>query len=538
MRVLDHRLEVRPPWAAGRIHIGGIGIAHGYWRDQTRTAERFIRHPSTGERLYWTGDLGRYWPDGTIEFLGREDRQVKIQGFRVEPGEVEAAIRSHPAVRECVVSAEEAPGGQRRLVALAVPHDGHRPDREAITAHLRSRLPHYMVPGQIHLVQRLPLTPNGKVDVARALATLAEPTTAAAGPARTEQGPFVRRLAALWAHLLQVPAVDPDADFFALGGNSLLALRLVNWVRTDLGLDLPFRLVFEAPTVRGLADHLEHGDGDSSTCAVTLATGTGTELFLFHPVGGAVSSYVSLARSWPGPVTAFESGGLTGGAAAADPDLETMAARYRAELQRRAPDGPYLLGGWSMGGVLAYEVGRQLAERGQPAHVFMLDSDVHNIRQPDTDLARNLEFLGDLAGGRLPAAVTRTLRSAAPDIPAALARDVAVQHRLLPAEIDAAGYARLLRVHAHNLAVLAGYRPARTDLPLLLILAGSVDRPDPVPAWRAACPSIEVDTWPCDHYSIVAGDRTQAITERVTAWLASTGRPVFQDGSHREDGIS
>ncbi|MCG6498315.1 amino acid adenylation domain-containing protein [Kitasatospora sp. A2-31] len=541
MTVLDHRMELRPPWAVGRIHIGGAGLARGYWQDAARTDERFVRHPRTDERLYTTGDLGCYWPDGTIEFLGREDRQLKIQGFRVEPGEVEAAIRELPAVRDCAVSGEAAAGGQRRLVALAVPREGASLSRQALLDHLRARLPHYLVPARIELLERLPLTPNGKVDVAGALAGLAGPESAPAEAAGAEgycaegegDAGLTGRLQEVWAELLELPAVEPDGDFFALGGNSLLALRLINRIRTELGVELQFGQVFEARTVRALAGRIAAQER-AAGCRVTLADGSGApdggapELFLFHPVGGSVSSYPAVARAWAGPVHAFQSRALAEGTTAAlETDLVTMATAYREELQQVAPEGPYLLGGWSMGGVLAHEVGRQLAERGHQARVFMIDSDLTEVRPTGSEADGHLEFLADLAGGHLPAAVRTGVLDAPEGTRARAAARLAGDHGWLPEGTDEQQYDLLMRVHAHNLAALGAYRPEKSDVPTLLLVAGAVDRADPVPAWRDLCPGLDVEVWPEDHYSIVAGDRPAAIAERVAAWSADlrpTGR--------------
>jgi amino acid adenylation domain-containing protein len=509
MKVLDHRLDVRVPWATGRIHIGGAGLARGYAGDEERSAERFIRHPGTGERLYWTGDLGRYWPDGTIEFLGREDRQLKIQGFRIEPDEVEDAIRSHPDVREAAVCAVAAPGGQRRLVALVVRHDGHTAGAAAISEHLSAKLPSYMVPGHIHLVEHLPLTPNGKVDLPRALRTVPMPADAHEDGFTDDR--VMGRLAELWRELLQVPQVGPDSDFFALGGNSLLALRLLNRVRAELGSDLRFGQIFEAPTVRALAGRIREG-GRAASCAVGLSTDAGRELFLFHPVGGSVSTYGELARAWPGPVRAFQSRALANEDAAPEPDLSAMARTYREELQRLAPSGPYVLGGWSMGGVLAHEVAGQLAEQGHGCAVFMIDSTAREGRLPETEAAGHVEFLTDLAGGRLPESAASAVRSSP-----STAREVAVRLGLLPSEVDETGYERLMRVHAHNLAILAAHRPATSGLPTLLINA--VDGVGSAADWRKVCPAIDVQTLPGDHHSIVAPDRVPEIVERVITWL-------------------
>jgi len=333
---------------------------------------------------------------------------------------------------------------------------------------------------------------------------------------------LAKQLAGLWADLLDVALVEPDEDFFSLGGNSLLALRLVNRVRAELGVDLPFGQVFEAPTVRAMASCVRRGGGGAS-CAVTLSAGSGPELFLFHPVGGSVAGYPPLARAWNGSVRAFQSRALADrSAVAVSADLVTMAAGYRAELQRLAAP-PYLLGGWSMGGVLAYEVARQLAELGQPAYPFMIDSDLRQSPPPATDQARHLEFLSDLAGGRLPAGIATALAAAQPEALAPTGLAAAVEHRLLPAEVEVAEYQRLVAVHAANLAALADYRPGRFDGPALLFVADQVDRPDPVAAWRAVSPGLTAQVWSADHHSIVTSSRLAEIASAVQEWLAGNG---------------
>ncbi|MEW2554238.1 amino acid adenylation domain-containing protein [Streptomyces zhihengii] len=528
MRVLDHGMRVRAPWATGRIHIGGAGLADGYAGDPERTAERFVRDPHTGERLYWTGDLGRYWPDGTIEFLGREDRQVQIQGFRVEPGEVEAAVRSHPEVAECVVCAAPSPGGALRLVSLVVPEEGTGADAPRILAHLRERLPAYMVPGQLGIVDRLPLTANGKVDTGRIaeLVSAPSPDGAADGPAPDDK--VLRRLAELWEELLDVRQAGPDADFFALGGNSLLALRLVNRVRTELGTAVPFGRIFEAPTLRAFAAALHSGTGPAA-CAVTLSDGTdpgGRPLVLFHPVGGSVACYRDLAEVWPGPVHAFQSRMLAGGpGTAGDRDLETMTAGYLRELRELVPEGPYLLGGWSMGGVLAYEAARQLTAEGHDCRVVMIDSLVAEGRRPVGEAAGLAEFLGDLAGGRPPAGLLAAVREAAGGDVLGAARAAAVAHGLFPEEADREAFARLAAAHAHHLSVLADYRPAPCDVPALLFVAREREGDPHAPGagWRAVCPRTEVEFLDGDHYSVVADGGLRAVGGSVIRWPAGTG---------------
>ncbi|MDJ1133696.1 non-ribosomal peptide synthetase [Streptomyces iconiensis] len=525
MRVLDHTMEVRPAWATGRVYIGGAGVARGYAHDPGRTDERFLRHPRTGERLYWTGDLGRYWPDGTIEFLGREDRQVQIQGFRVEPGEVEAAVRSHPSVEECVVCTAASPDGRARLVALVVGRAGSEVGAGEVERHLRELLPSYMVPGRLRVAERLPVTSNGKVDLDRVREMLAEPAGEPSGEDRADDK-TARRLGELWAELLGVDSVGPDSDFFSLGGNSLLALRLVNRTRSELGAEVEFGRIFESPTLSAFAAAVQDGTR-AAACAVTLSTGpaegAGPGLFLFHPVGGSVTSYLELARAWPGPVHAFQSRMLVqGGEAPGEADLVAMAASYRQELLELSPVGPYMLGGWSMGGVLAYEVARQLAAEGHTCRVFMIDSLVAENRAPLTPQEGYVEFLGDLAGGLPPAELVTAVRAAEADGLAAVARASAVGHGLLPSEIGLVEFERLSRTHTHNLRLLGGYRPGPSEVPALLFAAGT-GRDGTGEGWRAVCPAIEVEVRAGDHYSIVSADGLRAIAERVVRWLAVTG---------------
>ncbi len=251
--VLDGDLEPRPVWVPGALYIGGIGVALGYWRDPERTAERFLVHPRTGERLYRTGDLGRYLPSGEIEFLGREDFQVKVHGYRIELGEIEAALLAHPGVDKAVADAR-GERGARRLCAWWVPIAGVAvpdetvPDEEALRAFLAERLPEYMVPAALLQLPSLPLSSNGKVD----RQALPEPTRGASA-ATGEASELAQRIGAVAAKVLEVEAIDLDADLFEVGASSLHMIRIANLVEHELGLRLRIEDFYRAPTVAGLA---------------------------------------------------------------------------------------------------------------------------------------------------------------------------------------------------------------------------------------------------------------------------------------------
>jgi natural product biosynthesis luciferase-like monooxygenase protein/amino acid adenylation domain-containing protein/FkbM family methyltransferase len=254
--VLDGWLRPAPVGVPGELYLAGDSLARGYLDRPDSTADRFLPDPfspGAGGRMYRTGDRVRWLADGTLEFLGRTDHQLKVRGFRVEPGEVEAALETHPGVREALVHAREDAGGERRLVGYVVPRPGAAPSPAELRAHLAAALPEYMLPGAFVLLETLPLTPSGKAD-RRALPA---PDAAAGAGFEAPRTPVQEVLAAAWAEVLGVDRVSVDDDFFALGGHSLLAARVVSRLRDALGVELPLPALFEARTVAALARRVE-----------------------------------------------------------------------------------------------------------------------------------------------------------------------------------------------------------------------------------------------------------------------------------------
>jgi non-ribosomal peptide synthetase component F len=257
--VLDRQGHLVPAGVAGELYIGGDGIARDYLGRPELTAERFVPHPFSSEpgaRLYRTGDLVRYLSDGNIDFLKRMDHQVKVRGFRVELGEIEAALNQYWAISESVVvDNDDLPGGTR-LIGYIVPEEGIEPTSAELYAFLKEKIPSYMIPSIFVTLKEIPLTPNGKVNRAELpVPQLSEDGTSANFVA--PRNPLEETLAEIWRETLGAAQVGVESNFFDLGGHSLLATRVVTQIRERYGVELPLRVLFESPTIAGLAQHLD-----------------------------------------------------------------------------------------------------------------------------------------------------------------------------------------------------------------------------------------------------------------------------------------
>ncbi|PPB81010.1 non-ribosomal peptide synthetase [Mycetohabitans endofungorum] len=377
--LLDARSQPVPLGAVGELYIGGVGVARGYLNRTELTAERFVTDPFSSvenARMYKTGDLARYLPDGSLEFLGRNDEQVKIRGFRIEPGEIEACLTAHPQVRDAVVLAT-GEGSAKRLVAY-VQAEADEQLASTLRAQVAASLPEYMVPSAFVRLDAFPLTPNGKLD-RRALP--APDADALAHQAyEAPQGELETTLAEIWAELLGVERVGRHDSFFALGGHSLLAMRLMSRVRDVLGVELAIRTLFEAPTLAGLARHLVQHDGmQENSFSVLLPlkpTGSRPALFCIHPGFGLSWSYMGLSSYFhpDQPLYGLQARGLNGTSPLAS-TLDEMVSDYLEQMRRVQPQGPYCLLGWSFGCIVAHSLAVRLEHQGEKvALLALLDS--------------------------------------------------------------------------------------------------------------------------------------------------------------------
>jgi amino acid adenylation domain-containing protein len=257
--ILDGHLNPVPIGVAGEIHIGGVGVARGYLKSPELTAKKFIPHPFSPDseaRLYKTGDLARYRPDGNVEFIGRTDNQIKIRGFRVELGEIEAALALHPSVRRTVVLARKDAAGYQQLVAYVETHKVAVPTSRELASFIRAMLPDYMVPSVFVLLDALPLTSNGKLDL-RALPAPNHRRRDFDDPFEEPRTPFEELLTQIWSEVLHLDDIGIYDNFFDLGGHSLLATRIISRIRDVFHCEVPLRALFEAPTISKLVERLE-----------------------------------------------------------------------------------------------------------------------------------------------------------------------------------------------------------------------------------------------------------------------------------------
>jgi len=244
-----------PVGVLGELLVGGAGVGRGYRGDPERTSEVFLPDPFScqpGERLYKTGDLARYLPDGNIEFRGRRDHQVKIRGFRIELAEIEAVLNQHPALRQAVVLAPTGENGDKRLIAYIIPAQEPVPTPNELYDFLRDQLPEYMTPSSFVLLDALPLTTNGKIDT-KALPAPDEDQFLNTHQFVTPESHLEKKLAEIWSEILGVDQIGIHDNFFHLGGHSLMAIQVVHRINQAFKVDLSVRNIFEDPTIAGLA---------------------------------------------------------------------------------------------------------------------------------------------------------------------------------------------------------------------------------------------------------------------------------------------
>jgi amino acid adenylation domain-containing protein len=404
--VLDQYGCAVPPRVVGQLYISGEGLARGYLGREQLTNERFVDDPRRpGRRLYQTGDLASRLPDGNLECLGRVDHQIKLRGFRIEAGEIEAALEQQPGIAQTVVVVREDQPGDRRLTAYLTTHDEAQPRFDTLRKSLLALLPEYMVPSAFVRVEQFPLTPNLKVDRCALLLPEYSPLRSDLHPRLDEAG---RReqddldthragyvaprnyvelvMTGIWGDLLGVEKIGVLENFFEVGGHSLTAARLIARLRSALGVDLPLRSIFIDPTIAGLASHIAYSSADHAyrytseipvwNCLVPAQPrGSRTPLFFVAGYHNPDDTLLVLSQLIPKlgvdqPVFGFRPRWIEG----SNEDYKSvgeMASEFLAELRATQPKGPYLLGGHCVGGIAALEVAQLLIEQGEEVKLLI-----------------------------------------------------------------------------------------------------------------------------------------------------------------------
>jgi amino acid adenylation domain-containing protein len=472
--------------AVGELITGGLGLARGYHGRPGLTAEVFVPDPWSSEpggRLYRTGDLVRCLADGRLEFLGRFDSQLKLRGFRIELGEIEAALIEDPAVVEAIVLALVGKRGEasdKHLTAYVVLEASGASTElaAALRVDLARRLPEYMVPAEILVLGSFPLTPNGKVD-RLALAAL-DPIQQERSVERVmPRDRLENQLGQIWEAVLREPQISIHDNFFELGGHSLLAIQMLSRVENLLGEKLPVSALFKTPTIEGLAELMRGGAGPSAPSSlVPLVTAGGQEpIFWVHPVSGTVLFYRNLVGHLEvdRPLFGLQALGIDGDTAPFT-RIDDMAAHYVAEVRSVQPHGPYFLGGWSMGGVIAVEMAHLLEAAGEEvAFLGLLDTQVPG-RYDELLIADEMEMLAlfllnlgmnfddlDL--------VQEVLHELGADRRLALILERALERELLPQEMTLGQLRRYFQILKANARANASHQPKACRRRLTLLRA-------------------------------------------------------------------
>jgi amino acid adenylation domain-containing protein len=509
--VLDESLKPCPTWVTGQLYIGGIGLALGYWRDQVKTDASFIQHPQTNERLYRTGDLGRYLPDGNIEFLGREDFQVKVRGYRIELGQIEAALTQHPDIQALVVTAVNDAQGEKQLVAYLVPESQQVLTTQQLREFLQEKLPEYMIPSAFVVMEALPITANGKLD-RKALPKPQDNSGDRVDYFVAPRDTLELELVQIWKETLHINHIGVTDNFFNLGGNSISAVRLMTQIQQHFGQSLPLSTLFQLGTVQELAQQLRQQQPSRpwSPLVEIQTKGNATPFFCIHPVGGNVFCYMELADELGSeqPFYGLQSPGL-------NPDfeiltsIEQMASCYIQAIRTIQPNGPYLLGGWSFGGAVAFEIAQQLHNQGQQVDLLaIIDCQVPDPQTVVDEALLAAWFIQDLEGNfeldlsHLRSELQTMDADAQLDYILAQARKL----NLVPIDAGLAQIQHLFQVFKANMQALYSYRPKAYSNPFVLLRAEaqteqykSVDDL----GWRQFAPGgLQVHTIPGNHYTI------------------------------------
>ena len=479
--ILNQALQPCPNWVTGELYIGGTGLAVGYWDDDERTHAAFIHHPETQERLYKTGDLGRYLPDENIEFLGRNDQQVKINGYRIELGEIEHILGQYPegkagvGLKGCLIHMVKDPNHGAKLIGYLVLSQGNENQITAIESYLRNLLPGYMCPSAYVLLDKIPLSVNGKID----RGALPLPIMPMSNNVCTPETDTELALIHSWRQVLHREDLPTNSSFFDLGGNSLTAVRMISRINSDMRVNLTATSLQANDTIQLLAAYIDSLVQSNNKAIIDkpillnpLSKSHNKLLFLVHPIGGHLLSYQVLAKH----VSNIQIYGIHyPNNKIPDTSVIGLAQEYVRQIRQVQPSGPYHLAGWSFGGVVTYEMAYQLTCSGQKVTTCLLiDSFSPSLKDnlALSDKKRRELFYADCAS-RFP-----RIRSQAKPDPSnnlgffnLLASQLELTSEDETTLVEAESLIALYHLYCANLEAMMTYQAPNSDIPVTLISA-------------------------------------------------------------------
>jgi amino acid adenylation domain-containing protein len=534
--ILDSARNLAPIGVPGELWLGGDGMALGYLNRPELTAERFIPDPFSSEpgaRLYRSGDLARLREDGAIEFLGRVDTQVKIRGFRIELGEIEAALLQHPANRKAAVLAREDSPGDKRLVGYVEFAADQKVEVATLKTFLKQTLPEFMVPAAFVILEKMPLLPNGKVDRKQL------PAPEWKGIERRFEAPATdleQKIAKIFERVLNVQPVGATDNFFDLGGHSLLAVKLFSQFEKAFARKLPLATLFKAPTIRQLAEILSGEDKPQSWSTIVDIQPKGTKrpIFWIHSLGGDGGGgffyYRRLAELLGEDQPSF---GIRSPQEPFD-RIESMAEYYIKSLREVQPTGPYQLGGFCFGGVVAYEMARQLIEAGEKVSLLaILESGPPNLGKIHRDAAYSLEnvyenlrdFVAHPAGEKVEM-VRRKARKLRDKLIARRQENTEEKPAALNDFIDMSKYPKDYVKYAEtHWKALESYRPIpfKGTISLFRARKQPLRSADPSLGWNTLAPGrVRITVVPGNHESMVQDPNVHVLAAKIQEAIRAT----------------
>ena len=517
--ILDEYGNIVPRGVTGEICIGGIGLARGYFNKPELTAEKFIPNKFGKGRLYKTGDLGRFTKDGLIEFAGRKDSQIKLRGYRIELGEIEENIKSVNGIIDCAVVIQTEAGDDKKLVAFVVSEE--EGIERKVRRELRRKLPEYMIPNIITRIKKMPLTPNAKVDRKR-LENMKVDFVTREKEYIPPKDDIELKLTGIWQEILKLQKVGVRDNFFEIGGHSILAINLLEKISKDFNIEIPMVKFFMNPTIRNVANQIKIARSGKAIDPNVLVRFHDDEqrkpLYFIHPSGGSVHWYTMLATELKGvlPFYGIQAKGVDGKDEPHE-SIEEMAAYYVSAIKENQPEGPYLVGSWSMGVVIAYEAARQLLEGGD-----IVDKLIILDQGPYLPLAKaedDAEFLAGMFMGRIEFSLEK-LRKMTYDEQLKYVLKKAKREKQFPKHIRFKQFKNYVKILKIQQDAWRNYEPLPCDVKVTLIKSMERDgRKDEKPdlGWgELAKKGVEIYQTPGNHNTMLHQPKVKLLAELLT----------------------